>query len=484
MNDPKDQMVPYWWQSVAPSVASGGLLGSLVSENTHPRGLLSQFDPPDETWDRSIPSWVGSTMPFGRAGGIPGLPTQPVSEPWFTPRLEEFGPRSWDGGSNNDWLAMARKAVEPITSYPETYSQMNREAREQVARGIDQIRRAYEPGPRDPIGFVTGLGNVGLGALGYVTSPISAGLRTIAGKPLEETTGIPKEYTEFALSLGIPGLGLRPASSAWPAGLDSLGSRSTQLYNPPIKPPRPFTADYPQGAPADATGRLLADIEGRPLTAERVVGRRTLGGSDEALSSAELDALAEKILGRRHQVVPASALPKGTVGVYDPNTGHTLVYRGLPAETKDMVAAHELSHGINDKAGEFIGLRRPNMIPIKPGMPSELRAIYNDLNNSYLAKARGKNPDVDPSKVYWGTGVSPERFGYSKADAPSELMAEAVRAYLADPNYLKTVAPRTAAQIRAYVNAHPTLSKFVQFNTLAALMAGAADSESGLEPTR
>jgi hypothetical protein len=32
-------------------------------------------------------------------------------------------------------------------------------------------------------------------------------------------------------------------------------------------------------------------------------------------------------------------------------------------------------------------------------------------------------------------------------------MAEAIRAYMADPNYLKTVAPKTAAAIRAAVNA-------------------------------
>src|SRR5262249_56933557 len=38
------------------------------------------------------------------------------------------------------------------------------------------------------------------------------------------------------------------------------------IYNPPPKPPRPFEADYPHGAPADATRRLTQDIEGRPLT--------------------------------------------------------------------------------------------------------------------------------------------------------------------------------------------------------------------------
>jgi hypothetical protein len=42
---------------------------------------------------------------------------------------------------------------------------------------------------------------------------------------------------------------------------------------------------------------------------------------------------------------------------------------------------------------------------------------------------------------------------------------------MADPNYLKTVAPKTAAAIRAAVNAHPTLSKIIQFNSIAGLAA-------------
>jgi hypothetical protein len=38
-------------------------------------------------------------------------------------------------------------------------------------------------------------------------------------------------------------------------------------------------------------------------------------------------------------------------------------------------------------------------------------------------------------------------------------------------NYIKTVAPETAKAIRAAVNAHPTLSRTIQFNTIAGLAA-------------
>lgn len=55
---------------------------------------------------------------------------------------------------------------------------------------------------------------------------------------------------------------------------------------------------------------------------------------------------------------------------------------------------------------------------------------------------------------------------------PREYIAEASRAYMVDPNWLKTVAPKTAARIREYVNSHPELSKIIQFNSLAAASIG------------
>ncbi|MBS1256729.1 MAG: hypothetical protein MAG581_02555 [Deltaproteobacteria bacterium] len=57
--------------------------------------------------------------------------------------------------------------------------------------------------------------------------------------------------------------------------------------------------------------------------------------------------------------------------------------------------------------------------------------------------------------------------GYPKKKAPRELFAEAIRAYMVDPNYLKTVAPKVAKRIRKYVNTHPELKNIIQFNVLA-----------------
>lgn len=91
------------------------------------------------------------------------------------------------------------KALQPFTSYPETYSRMNRESREQVSHGVDQLSH-----PSGAMDVAKGVGNVAAGSLGYASSPISAAIDTFVGKPIEENTGVPKEYTDFAASLALP----------------------------------------------------------------------------------------------------------------------------------------------------------------------------------------------------------------------------------------------------------------------------------------
>lgn len=49
---------------------------------------------------------------------------------------------------------------------------------------------------------------------------------------------------------------------------------------------------------------------------------------------------------------------------------------------------------------------------------------------------------------------------------------------MADPNYIKTLAPKTAARIREFVNNNPRLNKIIQFNGIAAAPVGLAGSES------
>ena len=97
----------------------------------------------------------------------------------------------------------------------------------------------------------------------------------------------------------LPAIARRGMASA-----ESLASKSPMIYNPPPKPLRPFEADYPHGAPADATGRLTQDIEGRPLTARYIVGRSAAGAQDQAFPPEGFDDLARATTGHAAEAIP------------------------------------------------------------------------------------------------------------------------------------------------------------------------------------
>jgi hypothetical protein len=209
------------------------------------------------------------------------------------------------------------------------------------------------------------------------------------------------------------------AASGEPRTLDS---RSARLYNPPAKPPRPFEADYPGGGTADEAGRLQFDIDGRPLIGAHISGRRLVRGADEAILPSQLAAVSEGSIGSIPQASEAAALPRDTVGTYHETPGpdgpeRSINYlRTLNPPTAEKVIAHELGHGLDETAGQ---------IPTS----------------------------------------GPQHTGYKGDDVRRELMAEAIRAYMINPNYIKTVAPQTAARIREHVNSNPRLNRTIRFNT-------------------
>jgi hypothetical protein len=83
--------------------------------------------------------------------------------------------------------------------------------------------------------------------------------------------------------------------------------------------------------------------------------------------------------------------------------------------------------------------------------------------------------------------MTPQAFGYKGDDVHREMIAESIRIYMADPNYLKSVAPKTAKAIRRAVNGNPAVNRILQFNNVpwaadlpgaeAAALIGARNSE-------
>jgi hypothetical protein len=197
---------------------------------------------------------------------------------------------------------------------------------------------------------------------------------------------------------------------------------------------------------------------------------------EEAVAPAEYDAIGTALTGNRIASVKAGEIG-GAAGKfrvsYDAEGNpvyNIFVNRNLNPETSVRVRGHEIGHAIDYFS---------RTIPTK-GLDRELRTVYNDLNNSDLAAIRRYNPGVDPAKLsskYRNFG--PENHGYKAKDIQRELMAEAIRAYMSNPNYLKSVAPNVAARIRQYANPSPR-NNAIQFNSLGPLgMLGGAGLAAG-----
>lgn len=156
-------------------------------------------------------------------------------------------------------------AIAPITSYPETYNQMQRESRELMGEGVKQV------GEGGIGNIAVGAGKAALGGLGYVASPVTAAYRSVIGQPVENVTGgrIPKEYVEFAAQLATPGLGLTrlpprvPKPATPPPASSEIQAAAGRLD---IDLPRAVTSDSPT---VQQVGKVATNVPfaGTPLRA-------------------------------------------------------------------------------------------------------------------------------------------------------------------------------------------------------------------------
>ena len=128
-------------------------------------------------------------------------------------------------------LSPIEKAINPITSYPQTYERMRNDALDLAATGINQIW--HRDNLTDPQAYglwdvLSGSAKAAIGGAGYVASPLTAAYRSIIGRPIEDVTGIPREYTELAAQLATPGIGLSrvpsPASTVVGRSLPKTGT--------------------------------------------------------------------------------------------------------------------------------------------------------------------------------------------------------------------------------------------------------------------
>ena len=178
-------------------------------------------------------------------------------------------------------MSVPERIASPITEWPQATREISTEGTESIKRGAKQLYEgAFGSGIMgDAQKFVGGLGNVAGGAFQAGFAPVFGAIRSQFGNPVEDLTGIPREYTEFAAQLATPGLGF----TKLPAGISVPGMPKLPGEGVPGAPVTPggiprvvITKDElpggtgPSGAEAAAAMQRLRD-EGLTVDVPRAI---------------------------------------------------------------------------------------------------------------------------------------------------------------------------------------------------------------------
>lgn len=226
-------------------------------------------------------------------------------------------------------------------------------------------------------------------------------------------------------------------------------------YNLPSIKQRPFESDYPLGAQVNDRGYITQDIDGDPITVppHRIAGRREAGGEDVAIAPSEFDAIGKEGTGAvvayvpRNQI-PGKGRPFGAV-VRNNRSGRpegVLIDKSLdaaPGKGRDKVLSHELGHVIDDLA-KGMGVNK--------GLKHDFERLYN-----HMLSGQDRQRNL----------TRPDNIGYEGDDIRAELAADAIKAYMQNPNFMKEKYPDIAARIRKFAKGNPEVSKIIQFNSVA-----------------
>lgn len=335
---------------------------------------------------------------------------------------------------------MVEKAIEPITSYPATQAEMARAGVNRMGEGVDQIKAGISFGAypsqeagvesqRGAIDIAKGVGNLALGGIEYVGSPVTAAYRTIIGKPIEENTGIPKEYTEFGAMLATPGLGLTrlpkmpPKVTAVPVELkpgEEVAAAGERLG---VDLPRAVTSD---SATVQQTGKVITNIPlaGGPLRSASEAAIADLGaaaqdaraaygsGSQAAAGAGVREGITENLksgpiktrVGELYDRVDGFVNPVITGAMPNAkNLVNTINARRVNAALPESGATKDLTEALNRPGGmNYEGIKDlrthygemlDGSTPVPQGMSQgEVKQIYGALSNDMkliIAKAGG-----------------------------------------------------------------------------------------------
>ena len=184
----------------------------------------------------------------GEPWGVKSQQAAPDTGDWSVKSLQ---PTEQSVPKSSPWYV---KALEPITSYFPTEGRIAHESATQVGEGLSNLRPHALGGPEGKT--ASGIWDVATGAMRYVGAPVEAGLETVVGKPIEENTGIPQEWTKFAAGLAIPYYGLKGSPAA---------TTAKKIFTPEAIGPKAEEAAGSirgeQGQAARSTASSMAEVD-------------------------------------------------------------------------------------------------------------------------------------------------------------------------------------------------------------------------------
>lgn len=258
--------------------------------------------------------------------------------------------------------SLLEKAIEPITSIPSTYMGMVGDAKKQMGRGAKQMAEGD---------ILSGSGNLGVGSVDYVTSPLAAPLHTIVGKPIEENTRAAMEGMFGPETAGV----VAPIVG----GLAEFGA-SLALPIPKSLPRFGRTA-APAAPPASMLDVTLSEGQAsRELPAiqrEQAAVRGQSGPPAQRVAQSFMDQQAGQLASARERIASG----------FDPFAQRIAE---SPQEAGDVVSQGVQRAAAQTKAGVDAAYRQAR------GYPGEIQSVIyrlaaTDQNRSVVRRRAGEN---------------------------------------------------------------------------------------------
>jgi len=183
-------------------------------------------------------------------------------------------------GQPQSTTAQDTGVLSPFTNYPGIYSQMRGEAGQQISEGLSRALGSEAPLSEQ----AKGLGQAALGAVGYVASPINAAYRAGVGQPVEQTTGIPAPWTDFAAQLATPGLGLLRVNPESAAAIAARGLAMPKTPPAPVPTVGELKTAAQSGYQAPELGAVELKADTLPKLANVTIADLNKTGFDENLA--------------------------------------------------------------------------------------------------------------------------------------------------------------------------------------------------------